>query len=55
MTASQMQDNPKRGEVDPTVDDCRRCKKNSPSVFSCINKRTKEGSDCVSEVETVAY
>jgi len=30
----------------------RRCK-NSPSVLSCIGKRTREGFDRGSEVETV--
>jgi len=30
-----------------------RCKKNFPSVLSCIGKRTKEGWDRGSEVETV--
>jgi len=36
-----MRDNP-GGELDPAVDVCRRCKKNSPSVSSCISKRTKK-------------
>jgi len=27
--------------------------KNSPSFLSCIGKRTNEGCDCGSEVETV--
>jgi len=31
----------------------RRCMKNSPSVLSCIGKRTKEGCVHGSEVETV--
>jgi len=36
-----MRDNPEGGEVDFAVDDRRRCKKNSPSVLSCIDKRNK--------------
>jgi len=48
-----MRDNPERGELDPVDDVCRRCKKNSPSVLSCIGKKTKEGCDCISEVGTV--
>jgi len=47
-----MWDNP-GGEPDPAVHDRRRCKKNSPSVLSCIHKRTKEGCDRGSEDETV--
>jgi len=31
----------------------RRCKKNSPSVLSCMGKRTREGCDRGSEVGTV--
>jgi len=31
------------GELDPAVDDHRRCKKNSPSVLTNIDKKTKEG------------
>jgi len=32
---------------------CRRCKNNSPSVLSCIGKRTKESCDRGSEVKIV--
>jgi len=38
-----MRDNPGGGELDPTEGVHRRCMKNSPSVLSCIGKRTKEG------------
>jgi len=48
-----MRDNPEEGELDPTEDVRRRCKKNSPSVLSCIGKRTREGCDHGSEVGTV--
>jgi len=41
------------GESDPADGDGRRCMKNSPSVLSCIGKRTNEGSDRGNEVETV--
>jgi len=47
-----MQDNPKRGELDPAEDVCRRCMKNFP-VLSCIGKRTREGCDRDSKVVTV--
>jgi len=47
---AQMRDNSKRVELDPAEGVRRRCKKNSPSVLSCIDKRTKEGCDCGSEV-----
>jgi len=40
-------------ELDPAEGVRRRCKKNSPSVFSCIGKRTREGCDRGSEVGTV--
>jgi len=39
---AQMRDNPEENKLDPAVNDCRRCKKNSPSVLFCINKRTKK-------------
>jgi len=42
-----------RGELDPAVGVCKRCKKNSTSVLSCICKRTREGCDSSSEVGTV--
>jgi len=45
-----MQDNPGGGESDPAEGVCRRCKKNSHSVLSCIGKRTREGCDRGSEV-----
>jgi len=48
-----MSDNPEGGELDPAEGIPRRCKKNSPSVLSCIGKRTREGCDCGSEVDTV--
>jgi len=48
-----MQDNPEGDELDPADDVCRRCKKNSSFVLSCIDKRTKEGCDRGSKVETV--
>jgi len=48
-----MQDNPEGGELDPADDVRRRCMKNSPSVLSCIGKRTKEDCDCGSAVGTV--
>jgi len=37
----------------PTEGVRRRCMKNSPSVISCIGKRTKEGCDRGSEVGIV--
>jgi len=51
--APQMQDNPEGVELDLADDICRYCKKNSPSVLSCIDKRTREGFDCDSGVWTV--
>jgi len=48
--ARWMQDNPGGGESYPAEGVCRRCKKNSPSVLSCIGKRTREGCDRGSEV-----
>jgi len=48
-----MWDNSERIELDPAVDDCRRCKKNSPSVLSCIGKWTKERCDRGSKGRTV--
>jgi len=41
------------GESDRAEGVCRRCMKNSPSVLSCIGKRTIEGCDRGSEVEAV--
>jgi len=46
-------DNPKGGELDPAINDRRRYKKNSPSVLSCIGKRTKEGCALGIEVGTI--
>jgi len=40
---AQMQDNPEGGELDSAECVRMRCKKNSPSVLSCISKRTIEG------------
>jgi len=48
-----MWDNQGGGESDLADGARRRCIKNSPSVLSCIGKRTKEGGDRGSEVETV--
>jgi len=48
-----MWDNPGGGESDPAEGVRRRCMKNSLSVLSCIGKRTKDGCDRGSEVETV--
>jgi len=48
-----MRDPPEEGELDPAVDVRRRCMKNSPSVLSCIDKRTKESCNRGSEVGTV--
>jgi len=45
-------DNPGGGESDPAKGVHRRCMKNSPSVLSCIGKRTIEGCDHGSEVGT---
>jgi len=40
-----MWDSQDGGGPDPAIDDRRPSKKNSPSVLSCIDKRTKEGCD----------
>jgi len=48
-----MRDSQGGGESDPAEGVRRRCLKNSPSVLSCIGKRTKEGCDRGSEVGTV--
>jgi len=49
-----MRDNPEGGELDPAKGvRRRRCKKNSPSVLSCIGRRTREDCDRGSEVRTV--
>jgi len=48
-----MRDNPEGSELDPADDVRRRYKKNSPSVLSCIGKRTRKGCDRGSEVWTV--
>jgi len=45
-----MRDNLDGGELHPTVDDRRRCKKNSLSALSYICKKTKEGSNRGSKV-----
>jgi len=47
-----MRDSPELSELDPVDDVRRHCKKNSPSVLSCIDMRTREGCDRVSEVWT---
>jgi len=46
-----MRDNPEGDELDPAVDDRRRCKNHSSSVLSCIDKRTK-GCDSGSTVHS---
>jgi len=48
-----MRDNPEEGELDPAEGVRRRCKKNSPSVLSCIGKRTREGFNRGSEFGSV--
>jgi len=48
-----MRVNPEVSQLDPALDDRRYCKKNSPSVLSCIYKMTKEICDCGSEVGPV--
>jgi len=48
-----MRDNPGGDELDPAEGVRSYCKKNSPSVLSCIGKWTREGCDCGSEVGTV--
>jgi len=47
-----MRDSQGGGESDPAEGVRSRCMKNSPSVLSCIGKRTKEGCNRGSEVET---
>jgi len=49
----RMRDNSNRGNLDPADDVRRRCKKNSSSILSCIDKRTEEGCDRGSEVGIV--
>jgi len=49
----QIRENPEGGELDPADDERRCCKKNFSYVLSCLDKRTKEGCDRGSEVETV--
>jgi len=50
---AQMRCNLEGGELDPSEGVRRRCKKNTPSVLTCIGRRTREGCDRGSEVETV--
>jgi len=50
---AQMRDNSEGGELDPAEGVRRRCRKNFPSVLSCIGKRKREGCDRGSEVGTV--
>jgi len=45
-----MQDKPGGGESDHAEGIRRRCKKNFPSVLSCIGKKTREGYDRGREV-----
>jgi len=40
-------------ELDPAVDDSRRCKKNSLSVLSSTDKKTKDGFDRGRKISTV--
>jgi len=47
-----MRDNPEGGQADPALDVRRLCRKNF-SIFSCIDKRTKESCVRGSEVGTV--
>jgi len=48
-----MRDNP--GELNP-ADDVHRCsKKNSPSILTCLGKRTKESCDRGSDVGIKPY
>jgi len=47
-----MRDNPEGGESNPAENVCRPYKKNSPSVLSCIDKKTKKGCGYSSEVGT---
>jgi len=42
---AQMRDIPEGGELDPAESVRKRYKKNSASVLTCINERTKEGCD----------
>jgi len=46
-----MRNNPEGGELDPSDDDHKHSEKNS-SVLFCIDKRTREGCDYGSKVET---
>jgi len=39
---AQIRDNPEGGELHLAKEVRRRCKKNSPSVLSCTDKRTKD-------------
>jgi len=48
-----MRDNPEGSELDLAKGVHRRCKKNSPSVLSCIDMRTRKGCNRGSEVGTV--
>jgi len=48
-----MRDSQGGGDLYPAKGVRRRCMKNSPSVFFCIDKRTIDGCDRGSEVETV--
>jgi len=48
-----MRDNPEGDELDPAEGVCRRCKKNSFFVLSCISNKTRESCDRGSEVGTV--
>jgi len=50
---SQMRDSQGGCESDPAEGVRKHCMKNSPSVFSCISKRTREGCDRGSEIKTV--
>jgi len=50
---ARMRDSQGGGESDPAEDVRRRYMNNSPSFLSCIGKRSKEGCNRGSKVETV--
>jgi len=49
---AQIQDNSERGELNPAIIDRRRCMK-SPSILSCIGKKTKDDCDRGSDIGIV--
>jgi len=46
-----MRNNPEGSELDPAVDDRRHCKKNFPSILSCIGERIKKAVTVVANSE----